>query len=318
MKLHYQKSLLSFEEFDESITSFDGRTIPTALQSRDYEHVHAAIGEVTIQKLREGGANFYQSTMEKDIITVAAGLPGFNQIGAMGHTLNQNTMAIARSGEEAYSKCDGDGQYLLLTVSSDKFSDLVEGFDPSQHKRLLSGSHRLEVFESNWCGLTSITNRTLRLLSTRNQMNDSHWASLERDLLDELVSSISSSPIEESYPGRPRISRSRLHFLVRQFLQEVNPDSWSLSHLARHVGVHERSLRNIFLELYGVSPKRFLTNLRLMKVREALGNVDNYENISQIASNMGFWQWGHMSGEYKKLFGETPNETRNRLRKRLH
>ena len=312
MRIQFHQSRMSFEHFDESLAMFDGQTTPTARQDSNYELTVGEIGDVTIQQLFEGGPNFYQSAMEQNVVSVAIGLSGFDQVLAMGHHLNPESMVISRAGEESFTRCSGQGRYFIVTVPLDRFEKHVERFDPSQYERLLEGEHKLDVFKHNYLELRTLVASSLGLLMEKDGLSDAQWRFIEEELFCGIVSSIAESPRDEPGLGRPRISRSMVHTRVRQFCKEVRPDKWTVPGLAGHAGVHERSLRNVFLDLYGVSPKRYLTNLRLSKVRRDLSSRNSDLSVSQAASRAGFWQWGYMSREYRKLFGESPSATRSK------
>jgi AraC family transcriptional regulator, ethanolamine operon transcriptional activator len=90
------------------------------------------------------------------------------------------------------------------------------------------------------------------------------------------------------------------------------PDMQSLCHVA---GLSERSLEYGFKEYLGVTPTRYLRNIRLNQARlELLNMVDKQTKISEVALRWGFLELGRFSGEYKFLFHELPSQTlRNSL-----
>lgn len=57
----------------------------------------------------------------------------------------------------------------------------------------------------------------------------------------------------------------------------------------------------------------YLKRYRLNGVREQLLEDGCPGNISAIAMSWGFFHLGRFSGEYRKLFGETPSATLQRL-----
>jgi transcriptional regulator GlxA family with amidase domain len=83
-----------------------------------------------------------------------------------------------------------------------------------------------------------------------------------------------------------------------------------LSRLSRIVGLSERSLRNAFYAVRGMSPTRCMLTERLMRVRRALlaSNTQSI-TVTSVASEHGFYELGRFAGIYKKAFGEAPSTT---------
>lgn len=84
----------------------------------------------------------------------------------------------------------------------------------------------------------------------------------------------------------------------------------SVNDLCRITGVSERTLQYAFKEHFGISPKRYLMNVRLNAVRRALRRAVAAEvTITDIAQRFGFWHMSQFAADYRKLFGESPSQT---------
>ncbi len=104
------------------------------------------------------------------------------------------------------------------------------------------------------------------------------------------------------------------HRTIKKAIETVN-DSYSknftVTQLAEEVNVSTRALQVSFKQALGISPKKYLTNIRLTKIRQdLLTNKDR--TISEICSSYGVIHFGNFSREYKRLFGEEPSRTTNR------
>jgi len=89
--------------------------------------------------------------------------------------------------------------------------------------------------------------------------------------------------------------------------------SITLSDIVAASGVPGRTLFKHFKDWKGVSPMRYLRDVRLARVRDCLTRADPDQNVTTIAMSMGFTHMGRFSVEYRLRFGETPSQT---LRKR--
>jgi AraC-like DNA-binding protein len=82
-----------------------------------------------------------------------------------------------------------------------------------------------------------------------------------------------------------------------------------LADIVRASGVAGRTLFKHFNDCRGLSPMRYLRNIRLDKVREMLGGARPEESVTEIAMLWGFTHMGRFSIEYRRRFGESPSET---------
>jgi transcriptional regulator GlxA family with amidase domain len=124
------------------------------------------------------------------------------------------------------------------------------------------------------------------------------------------------------FDGRGRAARGssreiveRTEAYVRAHIDSPIP----LSTLCRLVGLSERSLRNAFYSVRGVSPKRSLLADRLLAVRNALREAKGRTiTVTNVATGHGFYELGRFAASYKEAFGEAPSETlRSRARSRV-
>jgi AraC family ethanolamine operon transcriptional activator len=99
-----------------------------------------------------------------------------------------------------------------------------------------------------------------------------------------------------------------------EYIEENAKESMNLRDLCLITGASERTLRYGFLDRYGVSPKAYLQSIRLNGVRRKLRQADPASTkVVDIANYWGFWHMGKFAADYRRLFGELPSETMNRL-----
>jgi AraC-like DNA-binding protein len=81
---------------------------------------------------------------------------------------------------------------------------------------------------------------------------------------------------------------------------------------AAHCGI--RSLHRAFHEWRGISPMRYLKEVRLRNVRQALLNPTEGDCVTDLAIRWGFLHLGQFSVDYRRAFGEKPSDTFRRAR----
>lgn len=80
---------------------------------------------------------------------------------------------------------------------------------------------------------------------------------------------------------------------------------YSTAAMVRACGVSERQLERFFLQTRGMSPHRWLDQLRMRRALEVLRECGAVKEASQI---MGFRQTSHFSRVFKKHHGMTPEQ----------
>ena len=108
---------------------------------------------------------------------------------------------------------------------------------------------------------------------------------------------------QRAQPIAPRDVRRAIEYLHENVSEPI-----TLGDLVRECGIPGRTLLKHFQDFKGVSPMRYLRNLRLQRAREAL-EQRRVRQVSEAASRWGFVHPGRFSIEYRKRFGESPSTT---------
>lgn len=79
----------------------------------------------------------------------------------------------------------------------------------------------------------------------------------------------------------------------------------SIASLARHSGVHARTLGRLFEQAVGLPPKRFARIVRLQAALRALPQSDNW---ARLAVDLGYHDQAHFIHDVRELFGASPRQ----------
>jgi len=137
----------------------------------------------------------------------------------------------------------------------------------------------------------------------------SEWGyreALEVALVEALLSVVDESrPME----GEVRMTRARRLALDRAVdLMRTNvAEQISISQIEQECGVSPRTLRYAFDQTFGISPKQFLSILRMNRVRSELKRGE-CPSVAVAAKRCGFWHMGQFARDYQSLFGQKPSE----------
>jgi AraC-like DNA-binding protein len=88
---------------------------------------------------------------------------------------------------------------------------------------------------------------------------------------------------------------------------------WTVGELAGRVHVSVRALQSAFARSVGVSPMRYLRQVRLSRVHaELLDANPETTTVTEVAARWGFIHHGHFAAGYRARFGEPPVHTLRR------
>jgi transcriptional regulator GlxA family with amidase domain len=91
---------------------------------------------------------------------------------------------------------------------------------------------------------------------------------------------------------------------------QANLDSpLTVGRIAATAGVAGQTLFKHFRDNQGVSPMRYVRNLRFGRARQELLNAKAEASITATASRWGFGHLGRFAVEYRLRFGESPSQT---------
>ncbi len=152
-------------------------------------------------------------------------------------------------------------------------------------------------------------------------LNDSGAALLDHlaPSLEEMLTITLLDTQPHNYSDALRMSRGavapkQLRRAV-EFMEARLGHALTLAEIADAADCSIRSLSRAFSEFRQTTPMRHLNHLRLEKVRtELLSGDDAATTISTIALRYGFDHLGAFNQQYRRRYGETPSQTRKRVR----
>jgi transcriptional regulator GlxA family with amidase domain len=100
---------------------------------------------------------------------------------------------------------------------------------------------------------------------------------------------------------------------IEALLRSDRGEQLHVDDLCRAAAVSERTLRNAFRKIHGVSPYRFLRGFRMTQARQALMAAGlRRGTVTEVAMQFGFLELGRFSVDYRSAFGECPSTTLRR------
>jgi len=134
-------------------------------------------------------------------------------------------------------------------------------------------------------------------------------ATLEKLLIESLLviqpHGYTDALNQPQHPCTPRAVR-RTMGLIRTHPEQA----WTIATLAQEGAVSARCLQEGFQRCVGVSPMRYLREVRLDRVHaDLMSAASDSVTVSHIARRWGFLYLGRFAAAYRQKFGRTPSET---------
>ena len=133
-------------------------------------------------------------------------------------------------------------------------------------------------------------------------------------LIDEVLCELIGRRVEQPSSRRifPAFHRVRQ---AEEMMHAQSDGPVSIMEIAQTLGVSLRSLQLAFSEVHGgISPRAFLSRLRLERARHLLLTAEEHSQVTTIAMDSGFFHLSRFAQAYARTFGERPSETLGRRR----
>ncbi|MDH7799874.1 MULTISPECIES: helix-turn-helix domain-containing protein [unclassified Beijerinckia] len=207
----------------------------------------------------------------------------------------------------------GPSAYMTITLSTDRLLRSVDHDKDFDRPSLWStaGIHRTSD------AVRALVRRrieTCRLVLDHYgaELSSSAGSLLEADLLNSYLTSMG-----EMAPYDEVCIEDRAMEIVRaaeDYLVSMDPSPVDIYQLCHALQISRRTLHRAFKSIMGMGPITYLRLHRLALVRCRL--IDQHSSattVTHIALDHGFWELGRFSQVYRRLFGELPSETLERV-----
>jgi AraC-like DNA-binding protein len=164
----------------------------------------------------------------------------------------------------------------------------------------LSEPQRRELFEA----ITGLVHAHLPGTAAPSRMHG------ESRLLSALVGALTWSAADRIAP----VSVERLNCLEDWIDAHVS-EAITLGRLCEVAQVGERSLQLAFQARRGMSPMCFVSERRLAAAQRRFSSARSEEDVTAIATSLGFTHLGRFSSAYRAVFGESPSRALMRGRR---
>ncbi|MEM8546372.1 MAG: AraC family transcriptional regulator [Cyanobacteria bacterium P01_H01_bin.119] len=159
-------------------------------------------------------------------------------------------------------------------------------------------------------GAPVVHNPRLRSLfwQTFQALNESSPLLTQQSLLLALMSQLLQHH-SVTAPLKPAGQESQAVALVRAYLEEHYAENVSIATLSQLSNLSSYYLIRSFRRQWGLPPHRYQQQIRLLKAKQAL---QTSQSLAEIAITTGFFDQSHFTRSFKRVFGVTPGQYRQR------
>jgi AraC family transcriptional regulator, ethanolamine operon transcriptional activator len=300
-------------DFDELATGFPG------WEMRLVQLGHGRFqGRVVLAQ--QGRFQLYEVEGNRAILARGDSPPGsyeFNVIHARntdafwrGRTLRPGNVSIRRPGERMDHQTCENYRSTGLTLDAEFVRRVASSLHGVDAESILRGP-LVSIGRTRGLALDRSLRQALGRLSrwSDRDLDDFDLAEFLVDWLSELLGHALADRFDESPSLGPR-RRADVVRRADEYLFAHLERRLSLLEICEFVGVSERTLLYAFRERTGQSPKVYLKNLKLNRLRHDLKQADpQTDSVHQLARRWGLDHSGALAADYQKLFGERPAQT---------
>lgn len=234
-----------------------------------------------------------QSHPGQDVLFCQSGAGSVQTLGQTAEILAGDLVWIANEKPHAHMAAPRN-PWTLLWVRLDVP-------DPAEIRKWLFGDRFPSVAVGDRARLEAWFMRLFAAMRTRDPALDMHLHALVGELFSN-VDQWRSRPAPELLPRRLRV----LNASVRGSLER----RWSSADLAAAIGLSPSQVRRLFRKHLRTSPRRWLTNERIVRAQDLLLHSDL--PLTEIADACGFCDVYHLGKEFRRSVGIPPGAWRRR------
>ena len=291
-----------YEAFAEQIQNVSVTLRISSLEHSLWSLQRIMAGALSVQRGCEGGGTIAEGA------TVGSGWTFFHQrnpVRINGKVVTEQDIYVIPPGGEFCLASHHAHEWFAVYVPTELLHQVPNDLEFAARAK----PHMLKSPPGVARQFTTLVHRFLTAAESRPQLLDSPNAIAS--VQNELLASVKQLFMTSQHSASRHYERWREQTMSATEVALKEPElGMVVSEASTHLGVPERTLRAAFQSCYGLSPVKYLRILRLHQARHLLlTHCPDQTSVTQIASEVGFWELGRFSRDYRKLFGELPSET---------
>ncbi len=265
-------------------------------------------GEVKI--IRSPNVMINNFRINRKVLQIGSGIPDFitftiwdpNTLFTWkNHEMKKGMIGVIWNNEHQ-SVTGSEFSGIPVSINENFLSNLCRA---KGYFELIEKLKKVEVLKVLETDLKEIRNLSSFILENADLPDTFSCELLENNLVNLLIDCLAKALPEEAVFD---VSVQKFSVMI-DFIHDNLRQLTSVNQIFEKTGIPERTARRLIGKKYGLTPKSFLSALRLNEVRTLLQSNDEESYIFQVASEYNYWHMGQFGRDYKHLFGELPSQT---------
>ncbi len=277
---------------------------------------HVPLVDTSINYLAHGSRVSIKPEPFKNFYLLQAPISGYAKVtrGDKELVVEEGSATISAPDEEIWMDWSEDCQKIILRINRTTLESMygsITGVAPSGALRFEDViSFKPGAMQSVWRMIQMIYDD---LIENEGSIFQNEFAiqHMEQSLLFALLNS-GVYPQPNSRSSRMNEIAPRQVKVVEDYIHANAKEAITVEQLVEISGVSARTLFDNFKKFRGITPMRYVKDVRMQCVRERLITPQSGDSVTSVAMRWGFSQLGRFAVNYKELFGESPSETLKR------
>lgn len=226
-----------------------------------------------------------------------------------GAEIRHENVALFNAGNAYRSRLSGPTSWGSLSLSSDDIAEIRASY-LGETAELAGGCTIITPPPGALARLRALHTAAANLAEAFPEptISPSSESVIEQALIQAMLECIgvAHANTDSTAVQHHRLVARRFHELVAS--HPLGP--LHMLEISLAIGVSGRTLRLACQEQFGVSPTQYLLLRRMRMARRALRQADpDLTRVTDVATDLGFWELGRFSVKYREIFGESPSTT---------
>ena len=304
------------DEFAPAIQGADVELIQTSSNLTGGRVTEIHFGSVVLQYCRIAFGCLARASLHTNPVSLMVPLKIHGPAVCNGYSMNHESFLVHGNRADYFSKTPTGFEWVLLPFKTDVILHTIAALTQREPPEFIENCRSIRPPAIVMAAVQRLLLDAVRtaqhnpcVLASQNALR-----SLERSLQTVVAMALTqgSSNLSRRH-DRTKLSHSFVLRRVEAYLEAHLSEPVYLADLCAATGASERTLQQVFLEFYGVSPLRYLKLRRLNLARQCLRDgTPGDTRVTDVALECGFWELGRFATDYKALFGESPSHTLQR------
>ena len=266
------------------------------------------------KRRRRGAANILDGASIPGTVHFLLALRGA-PFSLNGTDFSRTSIGVLTPGQPFTTRAHGRNVWTTICVPPELVSGLIASGERRLSDRWSDRIHHLRTRPLQWRRLAGLVERiTSPDSNARMCLTGDGTRTIEDELLYALTLVLDlPGDAGSRRSGRPGLPRRLIVDRALEWIHAQADHPLRIADLAFAAGVSERTLRDVFVEYFGMGPLTYIRTWQLHRIRAALLQAEpGQATVTGVAMRLGVWDLDTMAGRYRRLFGERPGVTLRR------